>query len=226
MSHDVFYRCDTQCGRVCICAALERFGLSAVRALTCRNIRVPGSLCAMSSTHRSSSATTSRANRHEDVKRILRAEMAERGQLMFDKGEMSRWIKASESRVVRRTVRDSRGNASAAPRPEKVLQVILQRWREALLRGVVHWWRKRVQKAYRGLLRHAIYKWRKVVDKTPKGLLRRAIYEWRKVVDETPITFTVEKIFLCYAPVRRKGIESVSSSSSDEVGQARQSKSI
>ena len=132
---------------------------------------------------------------------------------MFDKGEMSCWIKASESRVVRRTVRDSRGNASAAPRPEKVLQVIL----EALLREVVHWWRKRVQKAHRGLLRHAIYKWRKVVDKTPKGLLRRAIYEWRKVVDETPITFNVEKIFLCYAPVRRKGIESVPSSSLDAV---------
>ena len=197
MSCDVFYRCDTQCGRVCICAALKRFGLSAVRALTCRNIRVPGSLCAMSSTHRSSSATTSRANRHEDVKRILRAEMAERGQLMFDKGEMSCWIKASESRVVRRTVRDSRGNASAAPRPEKVLQVILQSWREALLRCVV-------------------YEWRKYVKETRK-LLRCVIYKWRKYVDETPITFTVEKVFLCYAPVRRKGIESVPSSSLDAV---------
>ena len=174
-------------------------------------------LCAMSSTHRASSAKTSGAKAREDAKSRLRAEIAERGQLMFDKGEMSRWIKASESRVVRRTVRDSRGNASAAPRPEEGLQVILQRWREALLRGVVHWWRERVQKAHRGLLRHAIYKWRKVVDKTPKGLLRRAIYEWRKVVDETPITYTVEKVFLCYAPVRRKGIESVPSSSLDAV---------
>ena len=116
---------------------------------------------------------------------------------MFDKGEMSCWIKASESRVVRRTVRDSRGNASAAPRPEKVLQVILQSWREALLRCVV-------------------YEWRKYVKETRK-LLRCVIYKWRKYVDETPITFTVEKVFLCYAPVRRKGIESVPSSSLDAV---------
>ena len=69
-----------------------------------------------------------------------------------------------------------------------------------------------------------MHKWRKVVDKTPKGLLRRAIYEWRKVVDEKPII--LEKIFLCYVPVRREGIESVSSSPSDAVGQARQCQSI
>ena len=193
---DVLHRCDTQCGCVCICAALKRSGLSAVRALTWRN---------MSSTHRSSSAKTSRAKAHEDAKSRLRAEIAERGQLMFDKGEMSRWIKASESRVVRRTVRDSRGNASAAPSPEKVLQVIAQRWREALLRRVV-------------------YEWRKYAKETRK-LKRLVIYKWRKFVDETPITYAVEKIFLCYAPVR-EGSESVPSSLMDDVGQRLQSQSV
>ena len=159
----------------------------------------------MSSTHRASSAKTSRAKAREDQKNTIRSEKAERGKSLFDKGEMARWIKASEGRVVRRQVRDSRGNASAAPCPEKVLQVIAQRWREALLRRVV-------------------YEWRKYAKETRK-LKRLVIYKWRKFVDETPITYAVEKIFLCYAPVR-EGSESVPSSLMDDVGQRLQSQSV